>query len=147
MDVGQETWLCSYEINLWDFSKRVVKGLPNISFDNDTTYEFCQRGKQTKIYFHSKNVVSTTRPLKLLHFDLFGPTRIASLDGIKYGLIIVDDFFEFTWVIFLVYKDEACVAFKVFSKGGQNEKGFYIPSIISDHVVVFNVVDLVGKIL
>ena len=61
--------------------KELVKGLPKISFDNDSTCEFCQRGKQTKSSFHSKNVVSTTRPL-----NHFGPTRTASLGGSKYGL-------------------------------------------------------------
>ena len=40
--------------------KELVKILPEISFDNDSTYEFCQRGKQTKSSFHSKNVVPTT---------------------------------------------------------------------------------------
>ena len=49
-------------------------------------------GKQTKSSFHSKNVVSTTRALKLLHLDLFGRTRTASLGGKKYGLVIMDDF-------------------------------------------------------
>ena len=76
--------------------------------------------------------MSITRPFELLHLDFFGPTRIANLGDKKYGLVIVDDFSRFTWVIFLVYKDEACEAFKVFSKKVQNEKGFYISSIRSD---------------
>ena len=72
--------------------KELAKGLPKINFDNDSTCEFCQRGKQTKSSFHDKNVVSTTRLLELLHLDLFGPTRTTSLEGKKYGLVIVDDF-------------------------------------------------------
>ena len=73
-----------------DISQKVlVKGLLKVSFDNDSTCEFCQRGKQTKSSFHSKKVVSTTRPLDLLHLDLFEPTRIASLSGKKYGLVIM----------------------------------------------------------
>ena len=113
--------------------KELIKGLPKISFDNDLTCEFCQKGRRTKSSFHSKNVVSTTRPLELLHLDLFGLTRIASLGSKKYGLVIVDDFSRFTWVIFLVYKDEACEAFKIFSKRVQNEKGFCITFIRSNH--------------
>ena len=107
-----------YEIS----RKELIKGLPKISFDNDSTCEFCQRGKQTKSSFHSTNVVSTTRPLELLHLDLFGLTRTTTLGGKKYGLVIVDDFSIFTWVIFLVYKNEACKAFKVFAKRVQNKK-------------------------
>ena len=108
------------------FQKELDKGLPKISFDNDSTCEFCQRGKQTKSFFHSKNVVSTTRSFELLHLDLFGSTRTANLGGKKYGLVIVDDFSRFTWVIFLIHKDDACEAFQTFSKRVQNEKGFFI---------------------
>ena len=72
--------------------------------------------------FHSKNVVSTTRPLELLLLDLFGLTKTASLGGKKYGLVIMDDFSIFTWVIFLIHKDETCEAFKIFSKRIQDKK-------------------------
>ena len=68
--------------------------------------------------------MSTTRPLELLHLDLFGLTRTISLGGKKYGLVIVDGFLRFTCVIFLVHKDEVCKAFKVVSKRSQNEKRF-----------------------
>ena len=74
------------------------------------------RGKQTKSSFHNKNIASITRSLKLLHLDLFGPTRTANLGGKKYGLAIVDDFFRFIWVIFFIHKDEAYEAFKIFLK-------------------------------
>ena len=113
--------------------KELVKSLRKISLDNDSTYEFCQRGKVTKSSFHSKHVVLATRSLELLHLDLFRPTRTASLGGKKYGLVIMDDFSRFTWVIFLVHKDEACEAFKTFSKRVQNEKDFCISSIRLDH--------------
>ena len=45
----------------------------------------------------------------------------------------MDDFYRFTWVIFLIHKDEACETFKIFSKRVQNEKYFCITSIRSDH--------------
>ena len=40
----------------------------------------------------SKNVMTTSRPLELLHMDLFGPFAYLSIGGSKYGLVIVDDF-------------------------------------------------------
>jgi hypothetical protein len=42
---------------------------------------------------HSKNVMTTSIPLELLHMDLFGPVAYLSIGGSKYGLVIVDDFF------------------------------------------------------
>ncbi|GJZ54357.1 retrovirus-related pol polyprotein from transposon TNT 1-94 [Tanacetum coccineum] len=39
--------------------------------------------------------------------DLCGPIRVASVNGKKYILVIVDDYSRFTWVKFLRSKDEA----------------------------------------
>ena len=99
-------------------------GLPKISQKSQLLCESCQKGKQLKASFKSKNVVSTSRPLELLHIDLFGPTRTPSLAGKKYGLVIVDDYSRFTWVHFLAHKHESYKAFEIFSKHVQNEKGF-----------------------
>ena len=63
-----------------------------MSYKDDLLCEACQKGKQIKNSFTSKNVVSTTRPLQLLHLDLFGPTRTTSTTGKRYGLIIVLNF-------------------------------------------------------
>jgi hypothetical protein len=52
--------------------------------------------KQVGSTHHSKNVMTTTRPLELLHMDLFGPVAYLSIGGSKYGLVIVDDFSHFT---------------------------------------------------
>jgi len=43
-----------------------------------------------------KNMVSTSKPLELLHMDLFGPSRTMSLGGNYYALVVVDNFFRFT---------------------------------------------------
>ena len=48
-----------------------------------------------------KNIMTTTRPLELLHMDLFGPNAYKSLDGNSFGLVRVGDFSRFTWVFFL----------------------------------------------
>ena len=76
--------------------------------------------------FKSKNLVSTSRPLELLHIDLFGPMDVISMGGKSYGFIIIDDYSRFTWVYFLAHKDEALQ--KV-----QNEKGLTLVNIRSDH--------------
>nr|GFA29939.1 ribonuclease H-like domain-containing protein [Tanacetum cinerariifolium] len=47
------------------------------------------------------------RRLHLLHMDLCGPMRIASINGKRYVLVIMDDYSRYTWVHFLRSKDEA----------------------------------------
>jgi transposase InsO family protein len=65
--------------------------------------------------------MTTTRPLKMLHMDLFGPVAYISIGGNKYGLIIVDDYSRFTWVFFLQDKSETQEVLKKFLRTIQNE--------------------------
>lgn len=65
--------------------------------------------------------------------DLFGPSRIASFGGNYYAFVIVDDFSRFTWVLMIKHKDDALKSFISFAKRVQNEKGFFISKIRSDH--------------
>ena len=78
-------------------SKDIVIGLPRLKFEKDKLCDACQKGKQTKVSFKSKNIVSTTQPLQLLHMDLFGPSRVMSFGGSYYALVIVDDYSRYTW--------------------------------------------------
>jgi len=56
-----------------------------------------------------------------------------SLGGNYYGLVIVDDYLRFTWILFLKTKKEAFDAFHKLANVIQNEKGLNIVSIRSDH--------------
>ncbi|GJR54000.1 retrovirus-related pol polyprotein from transposon TNT 1-94 [Tanacetum coccineum] len=51
---------------------------------------------------------------KLLYMDLCGPMRVASINGKKYILVIVDDYSQFTWVYFLHTKSETPEIIKTF---------------------------------
>ena len=114
-------------------TRQLVKGLPSVSFQKDKICDACQFGKQIKSSFKSKKMISSKRPLELLHLDLFGPMRTASLGGKFYVFVIVDDFSRFTWVLFLTHKNEALQSFSNLCKRIQNEKGVSIISIRSDH--------------
>jgi hypothetical protein len=73
-----------------------VLGLTDVYFEKDRPCAACQTGKQVGSTHHSKNVMTTSRPLELLHMVLFGPVAYLSIRGSKYGLVIVDDFSRFT---------------------------------------------------
>ena len=49
----------------------LVIGLPKLTFNKDKICDACQFGKQARNSFKSKNLISTSRPLELLHIDLF----------------------------------------------------------------------------
>ncbi|GKF98516.1 retrovirus-related pol polyprotein from transposon TNT 1-94, partial [Tanacetum coccineum] len=61
-----------------------------------------------------QNVLSSKGRLNLLHMDLCGPMRVASINGKKYILVIVDDYSRYTWTLFLQSKDETPEVLKDF---------------------------------
>jgi hypothetical protein len=73
-----------------------ILGLTNIHFEKDRICSACLAGKQVGIHHPHKNIITTNRPLELLHMDLFGPIAYISIDGSKYYLVIVDDYSRFT---------------------------------------------------
>jgi len=101
---------------------KLVKGLPNIDYHSDALCGACQKGKTVKSSFKAKDIVSTSRPLELLHIDLFRPVNSTSLYGSKYGLLIVDDYSRWTRVKFLRSKDNAYDVFSNFCTQIQSEK-------------------------
>ncbi|GJY57324.1 putative ribonuclease H-like domain-containing protein, partial [Tanacetum coccineum] len=52
----------------------LVRGLPTKSFENDQTCVACLKGKQHRTSCKSKVLNPITKPLFMLHMDLFGPT-------------------------------------------------------------------------
>ena len=76
--------------------KNLVEGLPKVSTKLDGVCKPCAKGKHTKGSFKSKTVVTTSRPLELLHMDLFGLMRTTSLGEKNFGFVIVDDYSRFT---------------------------------------------------
>jgi hypothetical protein len=114
-----------------------VLGLTNVSFEKDRPCAACQAGKQVGSTHHSKNVMTTTRPLELLHMDLFGPVTYLSIGGSKYGLVIVDDFSRFTWIFFLHVKTETQGTLKRFLRRAQNEFELKVKKIRSDNRSAF----------
>jgi hypothetical protein len=110
-----------------------VLGLTNVCFEKDRPCAACQAGKQVGSTHHSKNVLTTSRPLELLHMDLFRPVAYLSIGGSKYGLVIVDDFSRYTWVFFLQDKSETQETLKRFLRRAQNEFDLKVKKIRSDN--------------
>ncbi|GJR75054.1 retrovirus-related pol polyprotein from transposon TNT 1-94 [Tanacetum coccineum] len=113
-------------------SKELVRNLPRLKFDQHFC-NACKMGKQAHASHKAKNIVSTTRCLELFHMDLFGPSAVWSYGGNLYTLVIVDDYFRYTWTRFLKTKTEAFEQFEIFSKKIQNQLGCSIVLIRMDH--------------
>ena len=89
-----------------------IIGLTNVSFEKDRICSACQEGKQVGAKHPIKNVVTTERPLELLHMDMFEPVAYIIIGGNKYSFVIVDDFSRFTWVFFCVIRVKSKVSLR-----------------------------------
>ncbi|GKA50046.1 ribonuclease H-like domain-containing protein [Tanacetum coccineum] len=93
--------------------------------------------KQHKASCKSKVLNPITKPLFMLHMDLFGPTFVSSLMHKKYCLVVTDDYSRFTWVFFLTTKDETNEILKNFIKEIENLVDKKVKIIRSDNGIEF----------
>ncbi|GJU71264.1 putative reverse transcriptase domain-containing protein [Tanacetum coccineum] len=94
-------------------------------------------GKQHRASCKSKVLNPITKPLFMLHMDLFGLTFVSRLMHKKYCLVITDDYSRFTWVFFLTTKDETSKILKNFIKEIENLVDKKVKIIRSDNGTEF----------
>ncbi|GKE84860.1 hypothetical protein Tco_1558602, partial [Tanacetum coccineum] len=78
--------------NLFSIGHGLVRGLPKLKFEKDHLCSACTIGKSTKKPYKPKSEDTNQEKLYLLHMDLCGPMRVASINGKKYILVIVEDY-------------------------------------------------------
>ncbi|GJV81450.1 retrovirus-related pol polyprotein from transposon TNT 1-94 [Tanacetum coccineum] len=108
-----QTWLWHRRLSHLNFDyinmlskKDVVIGLPKLKYVKDQLCSSCEVGKAKRSSFKTKVVPSSKGRLNLIHMDLCGPMRVASINRKKYILVIIDDYSRYTWTLFLRSKDE-----------------------------------------
>jgi hypothetical protein len=124
--------------NLKKAHKRgMITGLKDVTFDKNKLCRACQVRKKVATHHPLKMMLSTSKPLELLHMYLFGPTRYKSIGGNLYCLVIVDDYSRYTWTMFLGDKSETSGIFKTFARRAQREYNTKIVKIRSDNDTEF----------
>nr|GFA49958.1 retrovirus-related Pol polyprotein from transposon TNT 1-94 [Tanacetum cinerariifolium] len=85
----------------------LVAGLLKFKYHKEHFCPSCEQGKSKRASYPPKPVPNSRQRLHLLHMHLCGPMRIASINGKRYVLVIVDDYSRYTWVHFLRSKNKA----------------------------------------
>ncbi|GJR58077.1 hypothetical protein Tco_1500239 [Tanacetum coccineum] len=88
--------------------------LPKLKYVKDQLCSSCKVSKAKRSSFKLKTVPRSKGRLNLLHMDLCGPMRVASINRKKYILVIVDDYSRYTWTLFLRSNDETPEVLKEF---------------------------------
>ncbi|GJY67651.1 retrovirus-related pol polyprotein from transposon TNT 1-94 [Tanacetum coccineum] len=85
-------------------------GIEDFSSQHSTTSTCFQK----KMFVIGLPKLNSKGRLNLLYMDLCDPMRVASINGKKYILVIVDDYSRYTWTLFLCSKDETPEVLKDF---------------------------------
>lgn len=98
----------------------LVKGIPNLEVKKEIVCTRCQYGKSHQQPYEPSSHRST-KPLELVHSDVFGPVKQSSLTGKRYMITFIDDFSRFVWVYFMKEKSEALSKFKEFKSDAERD--------------------------
>nr|GEU52587.1 integrase, catalytic region, zinc finger, CCHC-type, peptidase aspartic, catalytic [Tanacetum cinerariifolium] len=96
-----KSWLWHRRLNHLNFGtindiarKDLVRGLPRLKFEKDHLCSTCQLGKSKKHTHKPKTENTNLEVLNTLHMDLCDLMRVQNINGKKYILVIIDDYFR-----------------------------------------------------
>jgi transposase InsO family protein len=115
----------------------LLRGLPLLKFESDFICAPCHHGKMITASHSLINTVVTEHPRQLLHMDIVGPSRVRSIGGKWYILVIVDDYSRYFWVFFLESKDEVFEHFRSLALRLNNKHPNCLKAIRSDNGTEF----------
>jgi hypothetical protein len=99
----------------------LLRGLPLLKFESNLVCAPCLHGKMNIASHSPVNTVMTEEPRQLLHMDTVGPSRVRSMGGKWYVLVIVDDYSSYSCVFFLESKNEMFERFRSLALRLNNE--------------------------
>jgi hypothetical protein len=111
----------------------LLQGLSLLKFESDLVCAPCRHGKMITAFHSSVNIVMTEHREQLLHMDTVGPSRVHSMGGKWYALVIVDDYSRYSWVFFLESKDQVFEHFQLLTLRLNNEHPNCLKVIRSDN--------------
>jgi transposase InsO family protein len=108
-----------------------------LKFESDLVCAPYHHGKMIIASYSPVNTVMIEHPGELLHMDTVGPSRVCSMGAKWYVLVIIDDYSRYTWVFFLVSKDEVFEHFRSLALRLNNEHPNCLKVIHSDNRTEF----------
>lgn len=92
---------------------------------------FVSMEKSHKLPFNLSNS-KVSKPLEIIHIDLWGPAPLISKQGFKYYVNFLDDYNRFNWIYPLKTKDESLSSFKQFKLVVEKQLGLPIKTVHTD---------------
>ena len=112
--------------------RELITGLPVFKVvEMQKVCEACQFGTQSKgLSPHNKHV--RTSVLDLIHLDVWGLAKTASMGGCKFYVTLIDNHTRKLWVYFMKEKSEVFTHFQNFKVMVEKQTGKYVQCLRSD---------------
>ncbi|KAL0298504.1 UNVERIFIED_CONTAM: Retrovirus-related Pol polyprotein from transposon TNT 1-94 [Sesamum radiatum] len=112
-----------------------VKGFSSSVLTDNTICDVCPMAKQSRLPF--KQVLLNLLLFELIHIDLWGPYKHASLSGCHFFLTIVDDYSRTTWTYLLKHKSQAVPLLETYLQMVQTQFDAKVKFVRSDNGLEF----------
>ncbi|GKE17342.1 retrovirus-related pol polyprotein from transposon TNT 1-94 [Tanacetum coccineum] len=106
----------------------LVRGLPKLKFEKDHLYSSCAMGKSKKKPHKPKSEDTNQEKLYLLHMDLYGPMRVASINGKK-----TDNGTEFVYQTLREYYEKVGISHETFVAHSPQQNGVIERLMAAEH--------------
>jgi transposase InsO family protein len=110
----------------------LLQGLPLLKFESNRICAPYRNGNMIAASHSLVNTVMTEQHGQLLHINTIGSSRVHSMGGKWYVLVIIDDYSRYSWVFFLESKDEVFRHFLSLALRLNNEHLNFLKSIHND---------------
>ena len=137
VNIGERTSLNNWHHRLGHPNVKILQsivsiyGLPTFPNNKILTCDACLSSKSHRLPY-SKSSHQTTKPLEIVHSDLWGPSPVVSYTRNKYYVIFVDDFTKYSWLYPLKLKSDVFQVFVDFQHRVERQLGQKIISFQSD---------------
>jgi hypothetical protein len=108
-----------------------------LKFESDLVCSPCHHGKMIAAFHSLVNTMMNEHHVQLLHMDTVGPSRVRSMGGKWYVLVIIDDYSRYSWVFILESKDEVFEHFQSLTLRLNNKHPNFLKAIRSDNRTEF----------
>jgi hypothetical protein len=115
----------------------LLQVLPLLKFESDLVCAPYRHGKMIAASYSPVNTVITEHPGQLLYMDTVVRSRVRSMGGKWYILVIVNNYSRYSLVFFLKSKDEVFEHFQSLALRLNNENPNYLKAIRSDNETEF----------
>ena len=106
-------------------------GLPMLSVNKTLSCDACLSSKSHRLPY-SKSTHQTSRPLELIHSNLWGPSPITSHLGNRHYVLFIDNFTRYTWLYPLKLKSDVLSVLTDFQLRVEKQFSHKILSLWSD---------------